>query len=72
MKDKGNGTNGYCAFDHKMNYDKKTARTARNKRMKDGHVALRIYYCEHSNFWHLTSQEPNREQEMFARRKWNN
>lgn len=69
MRDLQNGSKGYCGHDGKMNYDKKTARTARNKRMKDGHVALRIYQCEHSGFWHLTSQNPNREKEIFERKK---
>lgn len=70
MKDRGNGTKGYCDYDGKMNYDKKTALTAKNKRMRDQHVALRIYPCEHSGFWHLTSKSPYQEREMFERKKW--
>ena len=71
MRELGNVTLGHCQHDGKMNYDKKTARTARNKRMKDDHVALRIYYCPFSNFWHLTSADPDREERQLERRKWN-
>lgn len=42
----------YCKG--KPMYDKKTARTAVNKRFKDDHVRLRIYHCNRCNFWHLT------------------
>lgn len=37
-------------------YDKRAAQTAKNKRMDEGHVRLRIYNCPFCNGWHLTSQ----------------
>lgn len=37
-------------------YDKKGAQTAKNRRMKTGHVKLRIYECSLCTGWHLTSR----------------
>lgn len=44
----------YC--NGKPIYDKKGAQTAKNKRMKQDHVKLRIYHCTYCNGWHLTSK----------------
>ncbi len=58
-----NSAKAELQFSHSMNYcecgkpiyDKKTAQTAANKRMRDSHKLLRIYHCDLSNGWHLTS-----------------
>lgn len=42
--------------DGKVIYDKKTAITARNLRMKESHQELRVYECEKGDHWHLTKQ----------------
>lgn len=44
----------YCSTSGKVQYDKKTAQTAANKRYADDHVELRIYQCPSCNWWHLT------------------
>ncbi len=46
----------------KKGYDLRTARTALNSRMRDGHRErspdfLRIYQCEKCNAWHLTHRK---------------
>jgi len=40
----------------KVKYDKKGAVTARNLRMKQARIYLRIYPCHLCNGWHLTSE----------------
>lgn len=47
----------YC--NGKPSYDKKGALTAKNKRMQQDHVKLRVYQCDKCDYWHLTSQEKN-------------
>lgn len=47
----------YCDKSGKKCYDKKTALTAKNKRFKEDHVVLRLYFHEFCNSWHLTSKE---------------
>lgn len=46
----------YCRG--KTKFDKKTATTSKNSRMKEDHVALRIYHCPLCNGWHLTHTDP--------------
>lgn len=60
----------YCKG--KTKFDKKTATTAKNARMKEDHVALRIYPCPKCNGWHLTSQNPHREAIRLRKQKWRN
>lgn len=38
----------------KMRYDKKGALTAKNMRMREDGVWLRVYYHDKCNGWHLT------------------
>ena len=42
----------YCQWCGKPCYDKRSAQSAVNKRMKESGVRLRIYQC--GNHWHLT------------------
>ncbi len=51
-------------------YDKKTAQTARNKRFKEDHVALRIYFHDKCGLWHLTSEEPYRKEWRYKNKKY--
>lgn len=48
------GSNYKCVTTGKVMYDKKSAQTAKNFRMKNDHVKLRIYQCPDCNQWHLT------------------
>lgn len=47
----------YCPEQGKNIYDKRGAETVRNKRWKDDHVKLRVYYCRDCNGWHVTKAE---------------
>jgi hypothetical protein len=49
-----NGKVTYCPIGGKVQYDKKGATTAANKRYSEAHQKLRIYQCPECNFWHLT------------------
>lgn len=42
----------------KVSYDKRGAQTARNRRIAEDNLYLRIYPCNKCRGWHLTSQEP--------------
>lgn len=42
----------YC--NGKNRYDKRGAQTVRNQRRREGHVKLRIYYCQDCGGWHVT------------------
>ena len=45
---------------NKKTYDKKTALTVRNRRLREGVEWLRAYHCPKCNFWHLTHGKSKR------------
>lgn len=47
----------YCHVMAKICYDKKGAVTARNLRMKNSRLKLRVYCCPECGFWHLTKSD---------------
>tara|TARA_R110000868_G_scaffold179968_4_gene420467 strand:+ start:2650 stop:2865 length:216 start_codon:yes stop_codon:yes gene_type:complete len=57
-------------------YDKKTAKTILNQRLKEHKGERRIYFHEECNAWHLTSQEEYdevvqlKEKDLVYKEKW--
>lgn len=56
-----------CRVTGKPCYPKKIAQSVKNKRRGQG-VLLREYYCECCNWFHLTHEVPNRNND-FSRKK---
>lgn len=57
----------YCG--RKRIYDKKGAVTAKNKRFEEDHVELRVYECPGNKHWHLTSDDPHRDERRKKKKK---
>lgn len=47
-----NGVREYC--NGKNRYDKRGAQTVINKRRREDHERLRMYYCDECGGWHIT------------------
>ena len=60
----------------KQKYDKKTAKTILNQRLKEHKGEKRIYFHEECNAWHLTSHEEYeeviflKEEDLVYKEKW--
>lgn len=48
-------------------YDKKGAITAKNKCWRERHIALRVYHHEECGYWHLTSEDPYRNEKKYRK-----